>query len=540
LPLLSLAEDFEWGEISDEELLMPGIEEDPEADAVILFNRSRIQINEDFDLEVYYHKRIKILTEAGKEYANVEIPYWHEDRIYQLDAVCYTPDGEKHELDGDNVYEEGSELWKKKVFAIPAVEVGSVIEYKYELYSDYIYRLEPWSFQEHDFTKYSEIMVMLPAGFTYSALPINIPETQIEKNSEDVRDPYNFNKKCTRFTWVVRDLPGIKKEPYMTAFHDYYAQVLFQLVSYKSPYRHFTFAKTWDNVAESEWTELDNWIDQDGGIEDFTRELVNGLSKPREKAEKIYDYIRREIRTTGTNRLGGSKFKEPKKVFKEKEGSTNEKNILLINMLNKAGIEANPLYVSTRDHGGVATGWVAIQQFNRIIAMVKMGKKTMYLNCGHKYCPMGYLTPEYDVTHGFLINEKKGKIIGLETPSPRNRCEIETEANLDESGNLAAHSRIEYKGINGIIERDRIEDKDLNDFLANKLKEIHSETVLDSFTYVVMDSCKKPLILEIDFHIPEFIEDAGSLVYFKMPLFTGHSKNVFVREKRNFPVDFDY
>ncbi|MEJ2545674.1 MAG: hypothetical protein P8Y99_16545, partial [Calditrichaceae bacterium] len=85
-----LAQPREWEDISQEELLMEGIEEDPEADAVILFNTCRIQITPEFDLEKFHHKRIKILTETGKEYASIEIHFWHEDRIHDLEAKCYT------------------------------------------------------------------------------------------------------------------------------------------------------------------------------------------------------------------------------------------------------------------------------------------------------------------------------------------------------------------------------------------------------------------------------------------------------------------
>ena len=535
-----LAQPQEWGKITDEELLMEGIEEDPDADAVILFNTCRIQFTPRFELETFYHKRIKILTEAGKEYANIEIYCGDEDKIYKLDAVCYTTDGKKHELDEDNVFDEETENWKRKKFSIPGVEIGSVIEYKYQTWSKYFGRLEPWAFQEKDYTKYSEIMVYLPYGFTYTVIPFNLAYDQFERRDEILRDPYNRNKDCPTFKWIVKDMPGIKKEPYMTAFSDYITKILFQVESYKSVYQHIIYTETWNNLAEDLWDGYKGKIGQDGGIEDFTKNFVKGVNDPLSKIEKIYDYARWEIRTIGQNELWGKYIEDPKNVFKSKEGSTNDKNILLINMLKYAGIEAQPLLISTRNHGAINPGWVSIQQFNRIIAHIKLDKKSLYLNCGEKYCPMGYLTPEYNVELGFLIDENKGRIIKLNPKSSENRFNINTVADLIENGQITVHSQIEYQGMNGIMERDRIDGKDLDEYLSGKIEKLNSEAVLDSFNYSDVDSLKEPLVLDLYYHIPGFLEEMDSLSFFTVPLLTGESKNIFVREKRSFPVDFDY
>ena len=535
-----LAQPGEWGKVTDEELMMEGIEEDPEADAVILFNTCRIQFTPDFELETFYHKRIKILTEAGKEYANIEIPYWHEDKIHDLEAKCYTIEGKEHELDDDNIFEEKTDKWKRKKFSIPGVEVGSVIEYKYKTWSKYFGNLEPWAFQENDYTKYSEIMVYLPPQFSYTVVTFNLTVDQYERKDEFLRDPYDHDKESPTYKWIVRDMPGIKKEPYMKAFSDYIAKILFQVESYRSVHQYISYTKTWDNLAEDLWDDYEGKIGQDGGIEDFTKNLLKDVIDPLSKIEKIYDYIRWDIRTIGKNELWGKYIKNPKDVFKSKEGSVNDKNILLMNMLKHAGIEARPLLISTRDYGAVNKDWITLQQFNRIIVYLKIDKKTLFLNSSEKYCPMGYLTPDYDVDIGLLIDQNKGKIINLKPKKSDNRVEINTIADLSEDGQISICSKLEYLGTNGMIERDRIDEKDLDEYLSKKIKQINSEAVLDSFNYSDIDSLKKPLKLDLYYHIPDFLEEIDSLSFFKIPLLTAESENIFVREKRSFSVDFNY
>ncbi|MBD3223772.1 MAG: DUF3857 domain-containing protein [Caldithrix sp.] len=119
-------------------------------------------------------------------------------------------DGNKSELDDDEVFEERTENWKKKVFAIPGVEVGSVIEYQYKLYSKYIHRLEPWYFQSKIFTRLSELTVYLPPGFQYSVLEKNLTNYNIEKTQKKVFNPYDHRKKVLRLYGEPKTCPVLK------------------------------------------------------------------------------------------------------------------------------------------------------------------------------------------------------------------------------------------------------------------------------------------------------------------------------------------
>lgn len=76
--LLGAEEIPKFGKVSDEELQMTAIPEDPEADAVVLFDVGDLRIregSEKYYLTMERHTRVKILTEKGKDYASVSIPF---------------------------------------------------------------------------------------------------------------------------------------------------------------------------------------------------------------------------------------------------------------------------------------------------------------------------------------------------------------------------------------------------------------------------------------------------------------------------------
>ncbi len=529
----------EFGEISDEELQMTAIAEDPDADAVILFDKSTIAITPDFDLDVSRHVRIKILTEAGKEWADVSIAYWHEDKILSMEASSYLPNGDEIELDDDNIFDENIKNTKYKKFAIPGVEVGSVIEYQYALYSKYISNLEPWYFQTGEFTKVSEIKVLLPKGFNYSSLEKNWIFHDIKKSNEKVWNPYRSGKKVMQYTWTGKNLPAIRKEPYMNAFRDYYAQIMFQLVSYKNAYVSYQYAKSWSNVAEQRYNVFDNIIDTGGDQLDFIENHLAGTTDSLIKAKKIFEYVRSEIETESGN--GWYPQKEPDEVFEDKKGKPSEKNALLLNLLNHFGLKAEPLLISTKYNGKIYTQWAQTTQFNKTIVYLTINNKKYFLDSSNKFCLFGYLTPDTDVGVGFLMQEEVGKIIDIKPIKQKNRSEITTNATLETDGTVSAESNITYKGTRALVERNNIfETSDLSKLIENKLDDFSVETEIDTFYYSDLDSLEKPLLLTIKYKLPAYSEENDGFIYFTPPFITMLEKNPFEKEKRVFPVDYSY
>jgi len=302
----------EFGEVSPQELAMVSFEEDPEADIVILFDRAKIEFDDYFNMTLKREIRIKILTEKGKEYGSIRIGYYHEDRVWDIEAFSYLPSGEEFEFDDDNIAEEHVGRTKFKKFDIPGVEVGSVIEYKYTLFSKYIWNLEPWYFQTDAFTKFSQVSIYLQTGFTYSSFNYNWSNYDITTSMEKV---YKKSKSIPLYTWTARNIPPIREEPYMKAKRDYYAKVLFQLVSFKNPYVSQVFAKSWDDIAKNSSNYYENLLDETGDHTDFIEVYLQEEKAPLDKATTIYEYVRDNIITERTERPAKkpSSFKPVKK-----------------------------------------------------------------------------------------------------------------------------------------------------------------------------------------------------------------------------------
>jgi len=107
----------------------------PGAPAVILF-REVDRDDTDYGSKEDNYVRIKILTEEGRKYADIEIPYLKDaENIVNLKARSIRPDGTIANFEGkpfDKTIVKARGLkYQAKTLTLPDVQVGSVIEYLY-------------------------------------------------------------------------------------------------------------------------------------------------------------------------------------------------------------------------------------------------------------------------------------------------------------------------------------------------------------------------------------------------------------------------
>ncbi|MEZ5006065.1 MAG: DUF3857 domain-containing protein [Bacteroides graminisolvens] len=95
--------------------------------------------------------KTKILKSDGTSYANVTIPYYDSNKntmkelVIDGDAFSYNLENGKEvktKMKKEYIFKERvSDKYMQVKFSIPNVKIGSVIEYKYKVLSDFYYQL---------------------------------------------------------------------------------------------------------------------------------------------------------------------------------------------------------------------------------------------------------------------------------------------------------------------------------------------------------------------------------------------------------------
>ncbi len=124
----------DWLPISPDELTMTSEPLAPAATAIMLYR----QVDRDYNgpMETTY-ARIKILTEEGRQFADVAIPFdKRSESVRAIQARTIHPDGSIVNFSG-TIYDKpiiqarGVKLLAK-TFTMPDFQVGSIVEYRYK------------------------------------------------------------------------------------------------------------------------------------------------------------------------------------------------------------------------------------------------------------------------------------------------------------------------------------------------------------------------------------------------------------------------
>ena len=531
-----------FGKVSKEELSMVFVEEDPEADAVFLLDKTVISITDKFELETECHIRVKILTERGIEkYADISIPYWHEDKLSDFKAHTIQRTGEKIKVNKKSVFQKKHDRFHTTVFAFPSVQAGSILEYHYKIWSKYISNLEPWYFQNPEITRVAHMEVIMPPGFNYRLLSIDPLGYDLTPEQESVFMPGRTDRSLTRFTWHFENVPALKQEPYMINEMDHRSRIHFLIVSYRNNYGGLhEFYKTWEDIRKRIWEIYEPFISQKGSVKSTALAVTADSLNQRQKIQALYDFVRSEIVTADYRGVLNANLIKPREVLSRKEGSAAEKNLLLIALLKCAGFQADPVMISTRENGLFNENLPGFFQFNHVIVRVRCDSKNILLDAGDVYCPFGNL-PEADLTNkGLCVQEKNEEFISIPKPDNISMKFTETDASLTEDGNINCTTRMRFEGYRAVHQRHKLAKTDEESYIREIIEDRFAEVTLDSFQIQGKEQIESPLYLVMQYSVQGYAQSSGDMIYMNPNLFHYLESNPFKKEMRLYDVEFSY
>ncbi len=422
---LASAQNFQFGEISPQELDMKQYEKDLTAHAVVLkeFGKTYISTADGLPLEHEYHVKIKIFDSKAFDQGNIKI-YTYKgssdtyEEISDVEAITFYKD--------DNGFIQQSKLDSKKIireninqhhdvvkFAMPNVRNGCIIEYSYRLKSPYRFNFRNWEFQSDIPKIYSEYEAHIPAVYNYNVSMRGA--YKLSKNTSELEREcfsyYGAKADCSKITYAMSDVPAFVEEDFMTSAKNYLSAIYFELVDYTDLQNGVKHKIT------KEWRDVDRDLKADDNFggqlkrKSLMREriaaVVAGKTDTLEKAKAIYNYIQKNIKW---NRFYSAFSVDGIKTALDKHsGSTGDINLALITALNAADINTEAVMLSTRDHGLINKLYPVESDFNDVVAKVNIGNKSYLLDAADPMLPFGLLPMR-------CINDQ-GRVVSLDKPS---------------------------------------------------------------------------------------------------------------------------
>jgi hypothetical protein len=552
-----------FGKISAEDFDLSKYKFDTSVSAVVISDvgSSAFEGNNKgwFTLVFKHQMRVKILNKNGFEAANIRIPLYtagtSEEKLNDLKAYTYNLENGnvvKTELSSAAVFKDKySDNVMLKKFTFPAVKEGSIIEYSYTVHSDFLTNLQPWEFQGEYPRLWSEYNVSMPEFFVYVTLsqgyqPFYIKDASVHSDQFNVVIPggaladdfVKITGAVTDYRWVMKDVPELKEEGYTTSLNNHLAKLEFQLSQHRFPNVPVRdLMGTWKSVSEKmlayenfglTLNKENNWLDDDMKV------IVAGTTTPLEKARRIYSYVRDNF--TCTDHSDVYLNSTLKTIFKNKNGSVSDINLLLIAMLHHEKIEADPVLLSTRRHGFANDFYPMMNRFNYVIADANINGTFYYLDASRPMLAFGKLPSECYNGFGRIISNNP-LLIDLQADSLREAKLTTVFIFAGENGIVEGN----YKTVPGYYEalriREKIKDKGEPEYFKN-IKTGYTSDI--DIMQPGIDSLKmldKPLAIHYDFKLSGLNED---IIYFNPMMAEGFKNNLFKAAERKYPVEMPY
>jgi hypothetical protein len=543
-----------WQPIPKEDLVLQENPANPGSSAMILERQVYTDDEKRIETESV---RIKVFTEEGRAYADVEIPYLAKStEIEGIRGRTVRPDGTVISFNGV-VFDKIIAKYKRfrydaKAFTLPGVEVGSVIEYQYsmrwrERLPDYVRHPSGYTFQE-GWTIPTTTWTIQEKLFIRHAVFVLRPVKGGQLDFAKVRLPDDWPSRQPDGTirLEVNNVSAIEEEEKMppesslnSRVHFYYA------AGYVGNY--------WRDFSKIQAERAEKFVTPTHFLERAANEIAPPGDPPETRLRKLYARVQ-QIRYLSYEPSKTEKEvkhehlaenKSAEDVFHHGYAYANDINFLFTALARAAGFDASIVEVVDRASGNFEAQVLDGSQLNATVVLVRLKGEHLYFDPASRFCPYG-LVPWFESdTRGVRWDKLGGDLLDVPTPADEaSTIERTAQLKLLTNGTLEGGLEVVFTGQEALDWRLAAADEDAagrRKLLEDEIKQLTppgAKIELDSATG--WDDPEQPLRVKCHLHASRFAVLTHRRMVFPIAVFQVNSKNPFPYPNRIQPVSLKH
>lgn len=523
--------------------------------AVVLHKETSVTLDSEGKLTTTENYAIKILSREGrKEAVGIAFYLVSAGKIRDMNGWLIRPDGTTKEYnkktiidqisDPDDIYNEGR---IKVIDASEDADVGSVFGYTVVSEEPTLFYQDLWSSQDDLPTILSRHTLNLPKGWK---------ATSVTFNHENIAPQVNG----TSYTWELRNLPPIAKEPMSPSFINI---APFVAINY-SPENNSQSV----NKAFANWMDVSRWgstlhdpqviVNDEVAIK--AKEITANAQTELEKIQAIGKYVQSLQYISidiGVGYGNGYRPRPSNLVLSRGYGDCKDKANLMRALLKVLKIEAYPIAIYSGDSTKVRQEWASPSQFNHCIIAVKVSDSTqgstiiehpqlgrlLIFDATDPFTPVGDLPDYLQGSFALIMSGDNGGLIKMPvTPPDFNTWKRKIDVNLGGDGSIKGTISERASGQSSTMARAMVRSlssADFNNTIEGWLT--HGATGAKLIKLTSEDKqAEAKFNLDIEFSAGNYGQlMQGRLLVFK-PAIVNRADSVYLTEKtRTHPVVFD-
>ncbi|MEO0226020.1 MAG: DUF3857 and transglutaminase domain-containing protein [candidate division WOR-3 bacterium] len=495
--------------------LPPKVEAD-DADAVIVFDSTFIDVERDGRYIARHHTLIKILTSRGKNnYGNLSFEYYQTyDTVVILTARTIDPDGRVYPIDIKKIKDVPLPAFER--FYIPNVRVkmltftnlteGGYIEYEYK----FIMKNPP--LENH----FDDVVLFESTDPIWSKYySVTLPRSMVLNYKYD-KDLIKYERldqgDKISYIWWVEKVPKLVPEPQMGPFYDIAQKLIVSTVPDWSVWSRWYF-----HLCRPKFEIDTNIIRQ-------VKLLTDTLKTEDDKITALHYWVAQRIRyleTTLSGRKGGYEPAPVIEIYNRRYGVCRDKAALLVAMLRAIGVDA---YIVLTNPAVKVDRAVPADQFNHATVAIKRSGGYIYLDPTVENSRDWLVA--YESEKGVLVCDSTGQDLNYiaKVESKKNYGRVKNLVRVQGDGSITGEITIELGGIYDYLFRSWLKDQPpLNRemFMQRFIGAIAPDLRLTRIVFPDFSTLYSAMKFEIDYESEHYGIVASPYLIFKSPLAAG-------------------
>jgi hypothetical protein len=524
---------------------------DSSAEAELIYDKETIEffVNENniYSMKCTYHGRLKIYKKSGLDRGIIKLTQkkrdGSEELIEKIKGYTYNEENGKvviTALEASSIFKENVNNFESvtKIIA-PNIKEGSVFDYTYTRVIPFTITQKPntWFFQGNIPSRWSEVSVVIPGRFFYKLfyngyLPFYLKETK------DTTQIFGDNLvKAIKYRFVIKDAPTFVSEQYMTSYKDFIAKLEFELASYTPPNggEELRYTETWDDINKLllENGNFGERLNNTNFLKDIASKFEH-IADTMDKVKAAFNYITKTIKWNGGSYLYINE--NLNKVFDKKTGTNVEINMMLVALLRRMHIIANPAIISTRDNGEVNEAFPLLNKFNYTVAHAKVGGKDIIMDATERFSKPNMLPYQSLTKKVFIIEKDHGRLISYQSKEKKLEMQTIDYTIIPQSNEMKVKYNLTLGGYEAFEVRNYIfnsgEDEEIK-----FIKSSNPDWLIENVNILNKDSVYESLKISYDAVVSN-INQTGDLMFFNPFFSRRYKENPFKSSSRIYPIDF--
>jgi hypothetical protein len=540
------ADDWKPIDRADLDMKAPIVEKDADAEGIFWERRVEDKWDGSRDQRVTRnYVRIKIFTDRGKEaYSTIDLEYEPPASIGDISGRTIKPDGSILELKKQDVFDRtlvkaGGIKIKAKSFALPGVEPGAVIEYR-------------WRESNND---QSEFYVKLPVQSSipyrlvrFSVKPLPLPGIVMRTQSFQgqippfLRDSDGFN------TTTVENVPAAHEEPDMPPDDS----AKFWMLIYYDEDKKLTPEKFWPQFAKEVYEKRKPYIKVNDDVRSAAAKITADASTQEQKLQRLFEFCRSKIKNVNISASGitaeeKAKLKDnksPSDTLKAGAGTGFDIDMLFVALAAAAGFDARPVSLPNRDRVLFQPGFADGFFLRDYEVAVRVGAQWRFFDPASTYVPFGMLRWQEEGEQALICDPKDPSFVPTPMSGPdKSLTKRVANLTLDEEGTLEGDVTVAYTGHTAVVMKFEGDSDSAAEREKKVIDAVKSRLSTAEVTNVRIENAMdldKPLVYSYHIKAPGYAQRTGKRLFLQPAFFEHGLPARYTTEERRYPIYFHY